>query len=387
MEAVDVQPGDEFAIAIVGVAGRFPGAPDVETFWRNLRAGVEGIRFFTDAELLARGVPAERLAEPGFVKAGAVLEDVGAFDAAFFGYSPREAALMDPQHRHFLECAWEALERAGHGLDTDSRSVGVFAGTSLSTYLLFNLRTHPELLESGDSFQVMIGNDKDFIATRLAYHLDLKGPSVNVQTGCSTSLVATHLACQSLLGFQCDVAIAGGVSIDVPQRTGYVHQPGGIASPDGHCRPFDAAGQGTLFGSGVGVVVLKRLADALADGNPIHAVIRATAVNNDGASKLGFTAPSAEGQAEVIARAQALADVSPDSVEYVETHGTGTLLGDPVEVSALTSVFRAATQATGFCALGSVKSNIGHLDAAAGVAGLIKATLAVEHGLIPYFYK
>jgi acyl transferase domain-containing protein len=383
MSEADLNDGDELAIAIVGMAGRFPGSPDVAAFWRNLCGGVEGIRFFTEDELRARGVPEERLREPGFVRAGAVLEQVDAFDAAFFGYSPREAALMDPQHRIFLECAWEALERAGHGLDAETRSVGVFAGTSLSTYLLFNLRTRPELLESGDSFQVMIGNDKDFLATRLAYHLDLKGPSLDVQTGCSTSLVATHLACQALLSFQCDVAIAGGVSVDVPQRTGYVHQPGGIASPDGHCRPFDAQAQGTLFGSGVGVVVLKRLSDALADGSHIHAVIRATAINNDGASKLGYTAPSAEGQMEVIARTHALAGVTPDTLGYVEAHGTGTLLGDPVEVSALTSAFRAGTDATGFCALGSVKSNIGHLDAAAGVAGLIKTALVVEHGLIP----
>ncbi|QSQ25695.1 KR domain-containing protein [Pyxidicoccus parkwayensis] len=379
----ELPPGSELAIAIIGMAGRFPGAPDVETFWRNLCAGVEGIRVFTDEELRARGVPEERLKQPDFVRAGAVLEDVAGFDAAFFGYSPREAALMDPQHRIFLECAWEALERAGHGLDADSKSVGVFAGTSLSTYLLFNLRTHPELLASDEAFQVMIGNDKDFLATRVAYHLDLKGPALDVQTGCSTSLVATHLACQALLGFQCDVALAGGVSVDVPQRTGHVHQPGGLASPDGHCRPFDARAQGTLFGNGVGVVVLKRLEDALKDGNPIHAVLRATAINNDGAAKLGFTAPSVEGQAEVIARAHALADVTPETVGFVEAHGTGTLLGDPVEVSALTRVFRASTEATAFCALGSVKANIGHLDAAAGVAGLIKATLAVEHGLIP----
>ncbi|WP_199741742.1 type I polyketide synthase [Corallococcus sp. CA047B] len=373
---------DELAIAIVGMAGRFPGASDVEAFWRNLRDGVEGIRAFTDEELRARGVPESALRSPDFVRSGAVLEDVDLFDAGFFGYSPREAALMDPQHRAFLECAWEALERSGFDPET-SRSVGVFAGTSLSTYLLFNLLTHRELIEAGDTFQVMIGNDKDFLATRLAYHLDLRGPSLDVQTGCSTSLVATHLACQALLGFQCDVAVAGGVSVDVPQRTGYTHQAGGIASPDGHCRPFDAQGQGTVFGSGVGIVVLKRLEDALRDGNPIHAIIRGSAINNDGASKLGFTAPSVEGQVEVIARAQAMAGVTPDQIEYVETHGTGTLLGDPIEVSALTQVFRESTDATRFCALGSVKSNIGHLDAAAGVAGLIKATLAVEHGLIP----
>jgi phthiocerol/phenolphthiocerol synthesis type-I polyketide synthase E len=381
------QPADQsidetFDVAVIGMSCRLPGAPSVEDFWRVLREGTECIRSFSDEELLAMGVPRRVLEAEGFVKAGAVLDGVDRFDAAFFGYSPREAELMDPQHRLFLECAWEAIERAACVPD-GSRTVGVFAGAGLSTYLLFNLLSRPDLADAADSFQIMLGNDKDFLATRLSYLLDLRGPSMTVQTGCSTSLVAVHLACQSLLGYQCDVAIAGGAAVQVPQRTGYHYQPGGIASPDGHCRPFDEGAAGTIFGSGVGVVVLKRLSSALADGDHIHAIIKGSAINNDGSSKLGYTAPSVEGQVEVITRAQAMAGVTPDSIGLVEAHGTGTALGDPVEVEALTRVFRAATEATGVCALGSVKSNIGHLDAAAGVAGLIKAALAVERGELP----
>jgi phthiocerol/phenolphthiocerol synthesis type-I polyketide synthase E len=369
-------------IAIVGMACRLPGARSIEEFWRVLRDGTECIRSYSDEELLALGVPPATLTSDGFVKAGAILDDIDRFDAAFFGYSPREAELMDPQHRVFLECAWEALERAAYVPDAN-RAVGVFAGAGLSTYLLFNLLSRPDLAHAVDSFQIMVGNDKDFLATRLSYLLDLRGPSLTVQTGCSTSLVAVHLACQSLLGYQCDVALAGGAAVQVPQRTGYHHQPGGIASPDGHCRPFDADAAGTIFGSGAGVVVLKRLADALADGDHIHAVIKGSAINNDGSAKLGYTAPSVEGQVEVITRAQAIAGVSPESIGFIEAHGTATALGDSVEVEALTRVFRAATAETGGCALGSVKSNIGHLDAAAGVIGLIKATLAVERGELP----
>ncbi|HEY0096808.1 MAG TPA: polyketide synthase, partial [Archangium sp.] len=288
----DMLSGEQgLAVAIIGMAARFPGAPDVDTFWRNLRGGVESIRFFSDEELKAMGVEPAALASPHFVKAAPVLERVGRFDAPFFGYSPREAEMMDPQHRLFLECAWKALEHAGHHPTRHPGATGIFAGSSLSTYLLFNLATHPELAGAEDTFPVMVGNDKDFLATRVAYHLDCKGPALTVQTGCSTSLVATHLACQALLGFQCDVALAGGVSVHMPQRTGYYHQEGGITSPDGHCRAFDAKGQGTLFGSGVGVVVLKRLEDALADGDTIHAVIRGSAINNDGSTKVGYTAP------------------------------------------------------------------------------------------------
>ncbi|MDI1443037.1 type I polyketide synthase [Polyangium sp. 6x1] len=373
---------DELAVAIIGMACRFPGAKDAQTFWSNLVGGVESITMFSREELRARGVRAELLANPDFVPAAPVLEGIEHFDASFFGYAPRDAEMLDPQQRVFLECAWSALENAGYG-GANPGSVGVFAGTSVSTYLIFNLMSHPEIALAEDTFPAMVANDRDFLATRVAYHLDLRGPSMDVQSGCSTSLVATHLACQALLGFQCDMAIAGGVSIHMPQRAGYVFQPGGIASPDGHCRAFDEGANGTLFGSGVGVVVLKRLDDAIRDGDTITAIIRGSAINNDGAAKVGFTAPSVEGQAEVIARAHAIAGVSPEDIGYVEAHGTATPLGDSVEVAALTKAFQATSGRTQFCALGSVKTNVGHLDAAAGVAGLIKTTLAVHHGEIP----
>ncbi|WP_164016685.1 type I polyketide synthase [Pyxidicoccus trucidator] len=371
------------AVAIVGMSVRVPGAEDVDAFWRVLRGGVEAISFFTDEALKSLGVEPAFLANPNFVRAAPVLERPGRFDAAFFGYAPREAELLDPQHRIFLECAWKALEHAGYAPGRIQGATGVYAGSSLSSYLLFNLLTRAEFQQAEDTFPAMVGNDKDFLATRVAYHFNLKGPALTVQTGCSTSLVATHLACQALLGYQCDVALAGGVSVHMPQRSGYHFQEGGITSPDGHCRAFDAQGQGTLFGSGAGVVVLKRLEDALNDGDTIHAVIRGSAINNDGAVKVGYTAPGVEGQAEVIARAQAVAEVSPDSVTYVEAHGTATPLGDPVEVQALTQAFRAGTDKRGFCGLGSVKTNVGHLDAAAGVTGLVKTVLALEHGELP----
>ena len=371
------------AVASIGMAARLPGAADVETFWRNLVAGVESIRHFTADELQARGIDRRHLAEPRFVPAGALLEDVDRFDASFFGFTPREAQILDPQHRTFFECAWSALEDAGCDPARTSRAIGVFAGTSMNSYLLFNLVPNAEVIDAVGLAQACIASDKDFLATHLSYKLDLRGPSLTVQTACSTSLVAVQLAFQHLLTYQCDLALAGGVSIQVPHQPGYRYEDGGILSPDGHCRVFDAAARGTVKGNGVGVVVLKRLSEALRDGDRIVAVIRGAAVNNDGSVKVGFTAPSADGQAEVIATALAQAGVSADSLGYVEAHGTGTPLGDPVEVSALTRVFRAATRQTEFCALGSVKSNIGHLDAAAGVAGLIKAALAVERGVIP----
>jgi phthiocerol/phenolphthiocerol synthesis type-I polyketide synthase E len=374
---------DSMDIAVIGMACRFPGANNVDEFWRNLRDGVESITSFTDQQLEAMGVPAQALRDPNFVKAGAILNDIELFDTAFFGYSPKEAELIDPQHRIFLECAWHALENAGYGLAKLDGLVGVYAGTSLSTYLLYNLLSSPAYMNAEDSFQVMIGNDKDFLSTRISYELDLKGPSIDVQTGCSTSLVATHLACQGLLSYQCDMALAGGVSVQVPQRTGYYYQPAGINSPDGHCRAFDAEAGGTIFGSGVGIVILKRLADALTDEDCIHAIIKGSSINNDGSAKIGYTAPSVDGQAQVIAMAQVVAGVEPETITYIETHGTGTALGDPVEVLALTNVFRNYTRKVGFCAIGSVKTNIGHLDAAAGVAGLIKTVLALKHKQIP----
>jgi acyl transferase domain-containing protein/acyl carrier protein len=368
-------------IAIIGMSGRFPGADNLDQFWRNLRDGVESIRQFTNDELKTFGVSPATLSDPNFVRAGAILENIDKFDAEFFGYSPREAEMIDPQQRIFLECAWQAMEDAGYSSDTQQKLVGVFAGTSLSTYLLYHLLANEEA--SQDTFQAMIGNDKDFLSTRVSYELNLKGPSIDIQTACSTSLVAVHLACQSLLSYQCDVALAGGVSVQVPQRTGYRYIPGGISSPDGHCRAFDAQARGTIFGSGVGIVVLKRLADALSDRDTIHAVIKGSALSNDGSSKVGYTAPSIEGQAQAIAMAQILACISAETITYVEAHGTGTALGDPVEIAALTKAFRATTDKNNFCAIGSVKSNFGHLDAAAGIAGLIKTVLALKHRQLP----
>ena len=369
------------AIAIIGLAGRFPQARTVAEFWQNLRDGVETIHRLSDEEIAAAGQTAAAR-QPNYVNAASVLEDVELFDAAFFGYTPREAEIMDPQQRLFLECAWTALESAGYDAETYRGAIGVYAGVSMSTYLL-QLFAERELFKKTSRFQLLIGNDKDHLPTRVSYKLNLKGPSVAVQTTCSTSLVAVHLACQSLLSGECDMALAGGASIRLPQKSGYFYQEGNISSPDGHCRTFDARAQGTISGSGVGVVVLKRLADALADGDCVHAVIRGSALNNDGSVKVGYTAPSVEGQAAVIAEALAVAGVEADSVSYVEAHGTATALGDPIEVAALTRAFRQTTKRNNYCALGSVKSNIGHLDAAAGVAGLIKTVLALKHRLLP----
>jgi phthiocerol/phenolphthiocerol synthesis type-I polyketide synthase E len=369
-------------IAVVGMAGRFPRARGVEEFWRNLRDGVEAITFLTGEELAALGLPPTLTGDPNYVNAASVLEGVEEFDARFFDYLPREAEVMDPQQRLFLESAWEALERAGYDSERYRGSVGVFAGVSMSTYLL-NLYSNPDAVRLMTRFQLMIGNDKDHLSTRVSYKMNLKGPSISVQTTCSTSLVAVHLACQSLLNGECDMALAGGVSVKIPQKTGYLYREGGISSPDGHCRAFDAKAQGTIGGNGVGVVVLKRLADAAADGDTIHAVVKGSAINNDGSLKVGYTAPSVEGQSEVISEALSMADVDPETITYVEAHGTGTALGDPIEIAALTKAYRARTKKKGFCAVGSVKTNVGHLDAAAGVAGLIKTVLALSHRQIP----
>lgn len=373
-------------IAIIGMSCRVPGADDVSALWRNLEQGVESISFFSEAELLAAGVTPETLADPAYVRAGAVIDNIDCFDAAFFGYSPREASLMEPQQRIFLECAWEALERAGytpHASNTHGGAIGVFGGSAMNGYLIYNLATRPDVAPALFEFQVQIGNDKDYLASRVAYKLNLTGPSVVVQSACSTSLTAIHVACQSLLGGECNLALAGGISIAVPHRVGYLYQEGGVNSADGHCRAFDADARGTVLGSGVGIVALKRLADALADGDHIHAVIKGSAINNDGSAKVGFTAPSVDGQAAVVAEALAIAGIEADEIGYVETHGTATPMGDPIEVKALTQAFRESTDATGYCAIGSVKSNIGHLDVASGVAGLIKTALMLEHRRIP----
>ena len=369
-------------IAIIGMAGRFPGANTLEQFWQNLRDGVESIRFLTDDELRALGVPSTTLDDPTYVKAAAAIDDMDLFDAAFFGISHREAELIDPQHRIFLECAWEALERAGYIVSQHDCPIGVFAGASTNTYLLYNLLSN-RAVRTLDPVQIDIASSGDFLTTRVSYKLNLKGPSHFVQSACSTSLVAVHVACQSLLNEECDIAVSGGVTTNVTHPTGYRYIEGGIASPDGRCRPFDAESRGTIFSSGVGVVILKRLEDALADNDTILALIRGSAINNDGSHKVGYTAPSVEGQAEVVAEALANAGVDPHSVTYIETHGTGTPLGDPIEIQALTKAFRTTASNTGFCGIGSLKSNLGHLGAAAGVSSLIKAVLALQHGELP----
>lgn len=370
-------------IAILGLTGRFPGAPSVGQFWQNLRAGVESVSFFTDDELKAEGVSPTLFRDPAYVKAGVLLEGMELFDAPFFGLTPREAELTDPQHRLFMECAWEVLEMAGYDPEIFEGLIGLYAGMGSNGYLLNNVLPHDEIIKAAGALQISLGNEKDHLATRVSYKLNLKGPSFTVQSACSSSLVAVHLACQSLLHYQCDLALAGGTGAKVPQRSGYLHQEGSIMSPDGHCRAFDARAQGAVAGSGIGVVVLKRLEDALTDGDQIYAVIRGSAINNDGSAKVGYTAPSIDGQAEAIVTAQASAGVAASTISYVEAHGTGTPLGDRVEMAALTQAFRASSEARGFCAIGSLKTNIGHLDAAAGIAGLIKTVLALHHKQIP----
>ncbi|HKV37024.1 MAG TPA: SDR family NAD(P)-dependent oxidoreductase [Pyrinomonadaceae bacterium] len=370
-------------IAIIGMAGRFPGANNIAEYWHNLRDGVESIKFFSDEELQKAGIEASRLSSPNFVKAKGAIEHGDMFDAAFFGFTPREAEIMDPQHRLFMECVWTALEDSGYDPETYKGAIGLYGGEGMNSYLLLNLMSNRDLLDSVGLLQASVQNRGDHLTTHVAYELNLKGPSLTIQTACSTSLVAVHTACQSLLNFECDMALAGGVTITVPLKNGYTYLDGGIYSPDGHCRAFDAQAQGTVQGDGVAVIALKRLSDALNDGDTIHAVIRGSAVNNDGSLKVGYTAPSVDGQAEVIAEAHAVSGVNPETITYVETHGTGTALGDPVEVEALTRAFRNGTEAKRFCAIGAVKTNIGHLDAAAGVAGLIKTVLALKHRQLP----
>ncbi|MBV9530747.1 MAG: non-ribosomal peptide synthetase, partial [Bradyrhizobium sp.] len=370
-------------VAIIALAGRFPGARDVEGFWCNLLEGEETISRFTDEELdpASWSDIADRK-DPAYVRARGILEDVEMFDAAFFNISPREAEVTDPQQRLFLESAWEALECAGYDPEVFPGAIGVFAGMSNNTYYRANLLSRQDVLQRAGEFP-MLGNEKDYLATRVSYKLNLRGPSLNIVTACSTSLVAVCQAVQSLLTHQCDMALAGGVSVSVPQRRGYTYQEGFITSPDGHCRAFDAKAQGTVFSNGLGIVVLKRLQDARADGDLIYAVIKGAAVNNDGSARVSFTAPSVDGQAEAIAMAQAIAGIDPATISYVEAHGTGTALGDPVEIAGLTKAFRIGTDKREFCAIGSVKTNIGHLDAAAGVTGLIKTTLALYHKVLP----
>ncbi|HEX6498629.1 MAG TPA: SDR family NAD(P)-dependent oxidoreductase [Micromonosporaceae bacterium] len=375
----DHQPTDVSTtdIALVGMSGRFPGAGDVAQLWENIRAGRSGITRFTDEELRAAGVPEERLGDPSYVKAGAVIDGIDLFDAGFFGFNPKEAQILDPQHRLFLEHSWHALEDAGCDPTRFDGTVGVFAGSGLSQYLINNLLPAGVDAAVGE-MAVGLANDKDSLTTRVAHTLGLSGPAYAVQSYCSTSLVAVCAAATSLANLECDLALAGGVNLGVPHRVGYLYQQGGIAPPDGECRAFDAAGKGAVLGSGVAVVALRRLEDALADGDRIYAVIRGWAVNNDAGRKVGFTAPGVQGQATVIAEALAAAGLTPADIDYIEAHGTGTALGDAAELAALQQVFRGRS-----CLIGSIKTNVGHLDRAAGVTGLIKAALALHHGEIP----
>ncbi|MCA9554900.1 MAG: amino acid adenylation domain-containing protein, partial [Myxococcales bacterium] len=382
--------GGTGAVAIIGMAGRFPQADDITGFWQNLVEGRDCITHFTQEELRGTELDLERVfSQPGYVPARGVVKDAECFDAKFFGMNPREAALMDPQHRVWLEEAYHALEDAGCDPSTYTGKIGVFAGSFTNNHLLYNLAKDRAYVEryvrsrSADALQILVSNDKDFLASRVSYQLDLKGPAMAVQCGCSTSLVAAVKAYQSLLAHESDVVLAGGVCISQPQTRGYLYNEGGMTSADGACRAFDADASGTVFSNGAAVVVMKRLEDAVADGDVISAVIRGAALNNDGAVKMSYTAPSVDGQAEVIVAAQARAEVSPDSIGYIETHGTGTSLGDPIEVAGLTRAFRRQTDRKQYCGLGSVKTNVGHMDAAAGVTGLLKAALVLEREQIP----
>jgi len=371
---------NQFDIAIVGMSCRLPDAQNVDEFWKNLAEGVESIARLTDQEILESGVPASYLSRPNYVKAAAILEEPGHFDAAFFGFSPMEAKTMDPQHRILLELAHEALEHAGYDPDRHQGRIGVFTGAALNTYFV-NVGLNSRLAE--EYIPTLIGNDKDFLSTRISYRLNLRGPSITVQTACSTSMVAVHLACQSLLSEETDMALAGAISVRVPHRAGYFYDGGGVVSPDGHVRAFDAGANGTVFGSGGGILVLKRLAVAVADGDTIHAVIKGSAVNNDGSEKAGYTAPSVNSQADVVVEALANAGVEADSISYIEAHGSGTPVGDPIEIRALTKAFRIFTPRSGYCAIGSAKTNVGHLDVAAAVTGIIKTVLALKHRQLP----
>jgi acyl transferase domain-containing protein len=370
-------------IAVIGMACRLPGADDPDQYWRNLREGVESITFFTDDELSRRGVAPELLANPKYVKAAGVFRDGEGFDASFFGYNAREAEIMDPQHRHFLEVSYHALEDAGYDPARYGGRIGVYGGCTMNTYLPMNIIPNGRIVDVMSDLHIMLGGDKEYLPARVSYKLDLTGPSIAVQTACSSSLTAIHMACQSILNDECDMALAGGSSVRMPFGVGYLHVPGGTSSPDGRCRAFDVDSAGSVVGNGAGVVMLKHLSEALADGDHVYAVIKGTSINNDGANKVSFTAPSVHGQAKAMASALLAAELTADDIGYVEAHGTGTPLGDPIEMTAMTQAFRETSDAVGTCGIGSVKPNIGHLDAGAGVASFIKATQILRHGMIP----
>src|SRR5262245_45101038 len=367
-------------VAVIGMAGRFPGARNIDEFWKNLADGRETITHFTDEELSGSGISSSLISDPQYVRSFGAMDGIELFDAGFFGFTPAEAAITAPDHRLLLECAWEALESAGYAFP--GQRIGVFAGVGFNGYLFHNILSQPELLTGAHLMQTMLGNEKDQVATRIAYKLDLRGPSITVQTSCSTSLVAVHLACQSLITGECDMALAGGASVSTLQNLGYPYQEGGILSPDGHCRAFDADAKGTVPGNGGAFALLKRAEDALTDRDVIHAFIRGTAVNNDGANKIGYAAPSPNGQAAVIGEALAVAEIDPETVGYIETNGTGTAIGDSIEIKALAEAYRNSKPGWR-CAIGTVKSNLGHLDTAAGVTGMIKAILALKKRAIP----
>lgn len=371
------------AVAIIAMGGRFPEAANLEKFWSNLYNGVESVKHFTKEDLQKMGIDKHLIDNPRFVAADAVLEDIDKFDASFFDYSAREAEITDPQHRLFLETAWEVMERAGYNSDEYNDRTAVFAGSNLSGYMIRNLYSNPGLVEQLGSFKVMISNGQDFLATKVSHKMNLTGPSVNVNTLCSSSMVAVHFACKSLLGFDCDLALAGAVSIQITRNEAFFYTEGGIGSSDGHCRAFDSGANGTVSGSGLAVIALKRLEDAIADGDHIEAVIRGTAINNDGALKNSYTAPSVDGQAECIAEALAISGVDPETISYIDAHGTGTNLGDPIEIAALSKVYESKSDKKQFCAIGSVKTNIGHLVHAGGIASLIKTVLSMQHKTIP----
>ncbi|MCD6025800.1 MAG: putative polyketide synthase [Solimicrobium sp.] len=371
----------ENAIAIIGMSCKLPRAETPEQFWQALANGVEAVTFFSDDELLARGISAKQLADPNYVKAAVQLPGRKLFDASFFGISPREASFMDPQQRLLLEGAYRALEHGGYAPEQNQLETGVFVGADPSSYFLQNILPNSQVISSTDQLQLIYTNSS--IATQISYHLNLKGPSLEVHTACSTSLVAIHLACRSLLMYECDMALAGGASVQAAEPAGYVYRPDSILSPDGHCRAFDESAAGTVPGQGVALVLLKRYEDAVKDGDTIYSLIRGSAINNDGASKVGYTAPGVDGQIAVLKRALAMAALRPEQISYIECHGTGTSLGDPIELTALAEVYGQQPGAHTPCYLGSLKTNFGHLNSAAGVAGLIKTVLALRHRQIP----
>ena len=367
-------------IAVIGMACRFPGAQNIEQFWENLKNGVESISSFSEAELEESGITPGMIKNKNFVNAKGIIDHIEDFDAVFFNYSPREAEIMDPQLRVFHECAWEALEYSGYVPQTYPGVIGLYAGAAPNLFweALVYLSDKSQVL---GHFASRHFTSKDHLCMRISYKLNLKGPAVSLYTACSTSLIAIDQACRGLLTGHCDMALAGGITIFLPQKNGYFFQEGLIASPDGHCRTFDASALGTVSGDGAGIVVLKRLEDALAERNYIHAVIKGFATNNDGSTKIGYTAPSIEGQANVIRAAQHMGEIDPESIGYIEAHGTGTVIGDPIEIEALKLAFNSPKKS--FCAIGSVKTNFGHLDCAAGAAGFIKTVLALKYKLIP----